>query len=103
MNHTPGPWKVNKLVTGYYSINPVAGGVTIARCDTLDPFSEKQQANARLIAAAPEMLEALIEVYSAWRHTDNVTDPEAGGYEILNKIKGIIERVTGRKIEEVIK
>ena len=40
--------------------------------------------------------------YKAWRHTDNVTDPEAGGYEILNKIKGIIERVTGRKIEEVI-
>ena len=49
-----------------------------------------------------DMMEALIEVYSAWRHTDNVTDPEAGGYEILNKIKGIIERVTGRKIEEAI-
>ena len=63
---------------------------------------EELEANARLIAAAPEMLEALIEVYSAWRDTDNVTDPEAGGYEILNKIKSVIERATGRKIEEVI-
>ena len=49
-----------------------------------------------------DMLKVLIEVYSAWRHTDNVTDPDADGYEILNKIKSVIERATGRKIEEAI-
>jgi hypothetical protein len=65
--HTPGPWRVTD------EINRVSGGEVIrpSRGDGVDsPVAfvcdfngydrdEERQANARLIAAAPELLEAL--------------------------------------------
>lgn len=68
-SHTPGPWT---LGTGYLSpfvIAPSPSGgahpITIAQCPhPADAFfSHQRQANARLIAAAPEMLEALEAAY----------------------------------------
>lgn len=53
--HTPGPWKIN-----YRRVTPVNG-----KQDGTDDIchvygdEDKEIANARLIAAAPEMLEAL--------------------------------------------
>jgi hypothetical protein len=60
--YTPGPWNVQKLgiVRHYFEIN--AKGAWIA--DVKGPSQNEQgEANARLIAAAPEMLEALQEAY----------------------------------------
>ena len=56
--HTPGPWAiVNREIRG-----PAESGVIVARipewgvaADAPDPFA----ANARLLAAAPDLLEAL--------------------------------------------
>ena len=59
--HTPGPWKWWTTHEGAHRINPHKGGLVIASCDTRNPFSEEQEANARLIAAAPDLLEALKE------------------------------------------
>jgi hypothetical protein len=56
--HTPGPWKWWTTHEGAHRINPHKGGLVIASCDTRNPFSEEQEANARLIAAAPDLLEA---------------------------------------------
>jgi hypothetical protein len=62
VSHTPGPWKVIYDNGDYY----VRGdGATIADCtswsaNTGQPNPPREvDANARLIAAAPEMLEAL--------------------------------------------
>jgi hypothetical protein len=56
MKHTPGPWRVNKH-------NPfrVAAGHNLAIADTSELAAEPEEchANARLIAAAPELLHCL--------------------------------------------
>ena len=55
--HTPGPWHVTEN-DGEYSIN-------WPDCVGIKPFKdERRKANAYLIAAAPEMLEALKQVVS---------------------------------------
>lgn len=53
--HTPGPWFVDRLSEhGYLLVKPV-GGQVVAQIDPV----EEEEANARLIAAAPDLLDAL--------------------------------------------
>ncbi len=56
---TPGPWKWFETEDGRCRINPEGGGLVIAECAVMEPFSEEQRSNARLIAAAPDLLKAL--------------------------------------------
>jgi len=51
--HTPGPW------VGKTPFISDSSGKTIA---TVEPFAAAEHANARLIAAAPDLLEALEEL-----------------------------------------
>ena len=51
--HTPGPWAVADMVRPSVLI----GGVCVRL-----PINDEANANARLIAAAPELLEAAIEL-----------------------------------------
>lgn len=80
---TPGPWKVEKELTsrtGEWLIAKDAGdrGRGIAIAETV-PATGKELANARLIAAAPELLKALtkcVEVMSnggTWTLEDHHT------------------------------
>ena len=52
--HTSGPWRYNNL-TDIYDSN----GATICELYRGSELNERCKANARLIAAAPEMLDAL--------------------------------------------
>ncbi len=66
--HTPGPWHASKA--GHHTIW-AANEVLITDCDTLDPRqppTDQTQANARLIAAAPLMLEALENIENDNEH-----------------------------------
>ncbi len=59
--HTPGPWQVNERFDGHVM---TSDGLAVADC-CLDYSSidfDEQKINARLIAAAPELLEALKEI-----------------------------------------
>ena len=56
--HTPGPWKIEE---GCFVS---AEGFVIARIIGCD--SKKNESNARLIAAAPELLEALESMLENW-------------------------------------
>ena len=65
--HTPGPWTAVKLDDdGHYDITANNGAAVIA--GTAGWYGEHNpgEANARLIAAAPEMLEAC-RLYRSWR------------------------------------
>ena len=58
--HTPGPW-----IRGARLLDVCAGASVVATvaCASSHPATEEQaHANARLIAAAPDLLEALIEL-----------------------------------------
>lgn len=63
MNHTPGPWQVvastDRRSRGYIRrVGSVPGEMAVARVMQGRCFGE-QDANARIIAAAPDMLAAL--------------------------------------------
>ena len=61
MGPTPGPWKWWEEDAGYCCVNPLDGGLLIAKCDVRNPFDPEQRANAALIAACdPSTLRALI-------------------------------------------
>lgn len=55
--HTPGPWHIRAERYRYIHVKAPLGG--IAHLDTID---SEGMANARLIAAAPELLAAAIKV-----------------------------------------
>lgn len=71
LKHTPGPWEVNSAgsakrgeafkIDEYYVFAPHVQDDTAICSDVIEPVSAlPSEANARLIAASPEMLEALL-------------------------------------------
>lgn len=63
--HTPGPWKVPRRFDIYQDLGPNVGGTYIGTTAGNRVLPESvarvDEANARLMAAAPEMLDALRE------------------------------------------
>ena len=66
----------------------------IVRWDGLEgPTTEWGQANARIIIAAPEMLEALEEVIDSWKHGESTTEAK----EQYEAAIAIIAKARGEK------
>jgi len=91
--HTPAPWHVRSFDGSCWSVD-VAGDLTVAQAQQLrplylDPKQEERSANARLIAAAPELLKLLMDIQadSTWRSSDNTIYP---------RLNNIIRQATGR-------
>lgn len=66
--HTPGPWVAHpiELMTAGLPYTPVAANTLIAKVySTAYGDHEQSQANARLMAAAPELLQALRDLLEA--------------------------------------
>lgn len=60
MTYTPGPWEVKGPIHGYdWSVFKAGSKLAIADICSIGGALEKSKANARLIAAAPELLAAL--------------------------------------------
>ena len=59
--HTPGPWQDNDagLIYGQVTGDDDEAPFICDVCDNQPDYTARERANARLIAAAPEMLEAL--------------------------------------------
>lgn len=57
--HIPGPWVIERVPGGWGVRAPSWGYVAIHDDSSLPHWNEGQEANRRLIAAAPELLEAL--------------------------------------------
>ena len=81
--HTPGPWKhwgyqvqvETKNIVEYHGLNmpeviPVGTAFKQTRGAKTVPDQDACYANARLMAAAPEMLETLENLLDALRHSD---------------------------------
>jgi len=102
MKHTPGPWEIERcenegrwiIIRAPHMINSSIIGNSIACMDDrayCHVGDEQMLSDARLIAAAPEMLEALIELYDDWKHIE-YTDPDIA-------IKPVIEKATNKTWE----
>lgn len=70
MTHTPGPWHFGKYADRVTATEDSDGR------DSICHVYGNQQANARLIAAAPEMLNALQQFISFQDADDNVVSGE---------------------------
>jgi len=96
LQHTPGPWE--SCDRGDYGdfdgMSQVILGNDMRIC--VAHSSDKEgEANARLIAAAPEMISELIKIFNTLYNTQ----PEC----YWMPIKDVIEKATGMSIEEVLK
>jgi hypothetical protein len=95
-NHTPGPW-VAERNSHYWHIRPVSGTPPfigdVCASNPEDADSGLQEANARLVAAAPELLEALKNLVSI--PAFNVLLRVNGGHQ-LRKACEAIDKAEGR-------
>ena len=96
--HTPGPWNVvledQRDYIGHYIDD---GNKTIAEtvCAEAGTVSEEEAANARLIAAAPELLAALedVELRCTQARIASTIGREKGRVDFL---RGELERIAGQ-------
>lgn len=80
MNHTPGNWKLGGLYRQNIFANPTP--TTVKHIATLEAdvegmkfgYTLEQRANARLILAAPKMLECLEQVRKYFAQHDDALD-----------------------------
>jgi hypothetical protein len=80
MKHTPGPWKRGSRILDIVGSKPVTLIATIA-CPSEHPATEaKAHANSNLIAAAPEMLEALKELVAEFDSRNEEFEDIRPGY-----------------------
>jgi len=90
--HTPGPWKIDSTVGGSLGDKVTASdGLTVCRT-SLERSPEHREANARLIAAAPSLLEVCKAVATH-------IDPDApcattSRKEVMMQLRAAIELAT---------
>lgn len=73
--HTPGPWRLSAESEGYCRVEAGRGYYTGPFVDTgFEVTGFTGEANARLIAAAPDLLAALEEIAHNWEIIDEDDD-----------------------------
>ncbi len=87
--HTPGPWDVESDGTSVAMANQVC--VVAPSPDWAD--NDTTKANARLIAAAPELLEAL-SIVSRWLPAGDIARPDQ--IAIRDTVRAAIAKATER-------
>ena len=100
MEHTPGPWRIlesewngadHYIISGY-------GADTSCICKMTE---DNEEANAQLIAAAPELLEACEEWLGTWLYLrDKYPDIEIpltlrGGSDACGRLRAAITKAKG--------
>ena len=101
--HTPGPWVVSADPLHFHSLTTVIGGKESLQKNgppqqmivQVGGFAEWQEAeaNARLIAAAPELLEVL-RLMVAMAET-GMCDFNPHDEYVMDKAKAVIDKATG--------
>jgi hypothetical protein len=70
--HTPGPWRENSQGDSEYIFSEVYGAIAIIPHGGI--HRDEHKANAQLIAAAPDLLDALQTIVSVLSDWDNATN-----------------------------
>ena len=97
---TPGPWVVVGRLTKYVEARLVGGLIQeVAACGPTmadEGYGQHQEANARLIAAAPDLLEALQDVDALWMH-HSVAHGDGKIGPLHEKVIAAIAKATGEQ------
>ena len=95
--HTPGPWEVGVGLQIFYK--PRAKGFYLARVLNTPAGINQTTANARLIAAAPELLEALeaIATIGSRATTSHDTNCPCATCLLTDKARSAIAKATGER------
>lgn len=106
MSYTPGSWVIDHEGHTGHIKSTIAGTPTVARYDIFssvsknkEKYAEREMANARLIAAAPEMLDHLYELLPVIE--DMESDPTyKKGYikSLIKTTRKLIEKAEGRPL-----
>jgi hypothetical protein len=95
---TPGPWEISG---GNLDIRSNAGGMKFiarinqpAETNALTPTDQASLANAHLIAAAPELFEALFALLSAIETTQSIPGPK--GQELRGMAHAALAKAKGQ-------
>jgi hypothetical protein len=95
--HTPGPWSFELTPSGGFDIekdpNDLGRYMVIASRSSHPERKNEMHANARLIAAAPELLAALQEVFVIG---DRLVS-DVYGHEFVEKARAAIQKATNKE------
>lgn len=95
VKHTPGPWTAHKTIEAHDGM-PECWQIDAehdAVCTTQFCYAPNTEANARLIAAAPDLLDAL---ESLVEHTDGISLPVTA-HMMRNRAREAITRARGEQ------
>jgi hypothetical protein len=93
MTHTPAPWEMHHYGDNEGDIHGSNGTLVCMMREGDTAPDQDWSADARLIAAAPELLAALKEIVA---YDEGSNDPEDYGYEVLMRCKAAIAKAEGR-------
>lgn len=100
MKHTPGPWAVSKYNHRIKIIKELDAEVYVVVCYLKNNHAE---ANARLIAAAPDLLEAarlgldFAKIVLQDYLEVGANEEDTIATEVINKIEAAIQKAEGRE------
>ena len=100
MKHTPGPWQIGRYGKHPRAIWGATNALPIAKIHSDGASTAVNNANARLIAAAPDLLEALKSLDKRLRtYTDLEGFTVADAYDSLYQdlVSSTIYKATGDK------
>jgi hypothetical protein len=101
LKHTPGPWNVDGDATVYGPRFSIANDKEqIGRFEVADckGYKQEREANARLIASAPDLLRALEQLLETAESLNDwlVSDGSINGeHELFKKVRAIISKAKG--------
>lgn len=106
VQHTPGPWKLEHTSGGdgggccvVVDGMPPRNGIAYVQAQVDDPYNYARNANARLIAAAPELLAALLPMvqFAMIFHVD-CPDRAAAVQAKIDAARAAIAKATGETL-----
>lgn len=97
IKHTPGPWNLHKHAFACVTSEKMMVANCAVTTSNIEDLQPTQMANARLIAAAPDLLEAvagLIRLSEAIRHSVGLGKNQL---ERIERAKAAIAKAEGRQ------
>jgi hypothetical protein len=98
--HTPGPWTWGEYFQGLYGSGKDNEVLEYFPCEGMFLEHNRREANARLIAAAPDLLEALKGALGSLLYVQYEYGDQVGGWGVrddrIRKAREAITKATGQ-------